>query len=174
MERVVSRKNFRYYTFLKRILFDLEIANKEYWWLISDIEAYPSQKEYEKIIYKEDYLLISTSDLVRMLENDDFQWIWAVFSVIPFHHSKDAILSFPLPYLQDIGARQYNPYEDAPKLQHPLAEFELYAVDSSYLFLVSEDEELLTRFKRCYPQVEKEVTRPKKFSLFNRWKQPSP
>ena len=102
MERVISRNNFKYYTMLKRILFDLELENKAYWWLVSDIEAYPSKKEYAEALNKEDYLLLSTSDLVRMLENDDFQWIWAVFSVIPCHHSKEEILSFALPYLQDI------------------------------------------------------------------------
>ena len=152
MERVISRKDFKYYTMLKHILFDLELANKECWWLISDIEAYPSKKEHEEMIYREDYLLISTSELVKILEDDNFQWVWAVFSVIPFHYNKEDILSFELPYLQDITTGKYNPYIDTPKLQHPLAEFEIYAVDSSYMFLISDNKELLTRFKRCYPQ----------------------
>ncbi len=151
MERVISKRDFKGYTLLRQILFDLELANKECWWLISNIEAYPSKKEYEEMIYKEDYLLMSTSDLIKMLEDEDFQWVWAVFSVIPFHHSKEDIVSFALPYLKDIETGQYNPCKDTPKLQHPLAKFELYAVDSSYMFLISDDKELLTRFKRCYP-----------------------
>jgi hypothetical protein len=83
MERVISKKDFQYYTMLKKILFDLDLANKEYWWLICDYEAHPSKKEIEDFLYKEDYVLIKTSDLLKMLEEDDFQWIWAVFSVIP-------------------------------------------------------------------------------------------
>lgn len=79
MERVISTKDFKCYTKLKRIIFDLELADKEYWWLISEIEAYPEKEKYQELIYNEDYLLIKTSDLMKMLEDDDFQWVWAVF-----------------------------------------------------------------------------------------------
>ena len=94
MERVISKKDFRYYTMLKKILFDLGLANKEYWWLISDIEAYPSKEKYQEFIYKEDYLLITTADLLKMLEEDDFQWVWAIFSVIPSKYTEEEILNF--------------------------------------------------------------------------------
>lgn len=151
MERVISKKDFRYYTMLKKILFDLGLANKEYWWLISDIEAYPSKEKYQEFIYKEDYLLITTADLLKMLEEDDFQWVWAIFSVIPSKYTEEEILNYELPHLRYIDEGEYNPYIDTPKLQHPLAEFELYAEDSSSMFLISNDEELLNKFKRAYP-----------------------
>lgn len=151
MERVISTKDFKYYTKLKKILLDLELANKEYWWLISDFEAYPLKKETEDFLYKENYLLIKTSDLMKMIEEDDFQWVWAVFSAIPIDYTKEEILNYELPHLQIIEDGEFNPYIDAPKLQHPLAEFELYAEDSSSMFLISDDEELLGRFKKSYP-----------------------
>ena len=151
MERVISEKDFKYYTMLKKILFDLDLANKEYWWLISDIEAYPSKERYQKFIYEKDYLLITTADLLKMLEEDDFQWVWAIFSVIPLKYTKEEILNYELPHLQDMDEGEYNPYMDTPKLQHPLAEFELYAEDSSSIFLISDDEELLSKFKKAYP-----------------------
>ena len=87
---------------------------------------------------------------MKMLEEDDFQWIWAIFSVIPFGYTEEEILKHKLPPLQDIEAGEYNPYTDTPKLQHPLAEFELYAEDSSSMFLISDNEELLNRFKKSY------------------------
>lgn len=152
MERVISTKDFKCYTKLKRIIFDLELADKEYWWLISEIEAYPEKEKYQELIYNEDYLLIKTSDLMKMLEDDDFQWVWAVFSVIPFTYTKDEILNHKLPHLQYIEDGEYNPYIDIPKLQHPLAEFELYAEDSSSMFLISDNEERLSLFKKSYPQ----------------------
>ena len=152
MERVISTKDFKCYTKLKRIIFDLELADKEYWWLISEIEAYPEKEKYQELIYNEDYLLIKTSDLMKMLEDDDFQWVWAVFSVIPFTYTKDEILNHKLPHLQYIEDGEYNPYIDIPKLQHPLAEFELYAEDSSSMFLISDNEERLGLFKKSYPQ----------------------
>ena len=151
MKRLISTGDFEYYTKLKKILFDLDLANQEYWWLISDIEAYPSESEYRDLIYKEDHVLIKTSDLLKMLEEDDFQWIWAVFSVIDTKYTEEEILKYALPSLQIIEEGAYNPYSDAPRLQHPLAEFELYAEDSSSMFLISDDETLLERFKRAYP-----------------------
>ena len=151
MKRVISTNDFKYYTMLKKVLFDLELANKEYWWLISDIEAYPTKEEYENFIYKENYVLIKTSDLLKMLEEDDFQWVWAVFSVISLDYTKEEILNYELPYIQFIDEGEYNPYKDTPKLQHPLAEFELYAEDSSSMFLISDNEELISRFKKVYP-----------------------
>ena len=151
MERVISTKDFEYYTHLRKIIFDLELADKEHWWLISDIEANPHKEKYQNLIYQQDYLLIKTSDLMKMLEEDDFQWIWAIFSLIPFEYTEEEILKHKLPHLQDIEEGEYNPYTDTPKLQHPLAEFELYAEDSSSMFLISDNEELLNRFKKSYP-----------------------
>jgi hypothetical protein len=151
MERVISTKDFEYYTHLRKIIIDLELADKEHWWLISDIEANPHKEKYQKLIYQQDYLLIKTSDLIKMLEEDDFQWIWAIFSVIPFGYTEEEILKHKLPHVQYIKEGGYNPYTDTPKLQHPLAEFELYAEDSSSMFLISDNEELLNRFKKSYP-----------------------
>ena len=151
MKRIISEKDFKYYTMLKQVLYDLKLADKEYWWLISDIEAYPRKKEYEELIYKDNYLLISTTDLVKMLEDDDFQWVWAVFSVIPFTFSKEKILKYELPFFRGGYEGQYNPWIDPPKLQHPLAKFEIYAADSSCMIMISDDASLLKQFKKCYP-----------------------
>ena len=145
MERVISKKDFKYYTMLKKILFDLELANKEYWWLISDIEAYPRKREYYEFIYEKDYVLVKTSDLLKMLEEDDFQWVWAIFSVIPLDYTEEEILAYELPHLEIIEEGEFNPYIDKPKLQHPLAEFELYAEDSTSMFLITDNKELLSK-----------------------------
>ena len=155
MERVISIKDLKYYTHLRKIMFDLELADKEYWWLISEIEAYPNKEIYQTLIYNKDYLLIKTIDLLKILEEDDFQWIWAVFSAIPSSYSEEEILNYKLPHLQYIDEGEYNPYTDTPQLQHPLAEFELYAEDSSSMFLISENEELLNLFKKSYPKFTK-------------------
>ena len=150
VKRIYSKRDFEYYTMLKQILCDLELVDKNYLWLISDIEAYPRKKEYQELT-NNDYLLINTSDLVKMLDDDDFQWIWAVFSAIHSKYPKEEILKFDLPYLKNIDDGKYNPYEDKPKVQHPYAEFEIYAVDSSYMFMISDNEELIHRFKKSYP-----------------------
>lgn len=132
------------------VLTNLELLDKDYIWLISDIEAYPTKEKYNDLIIKNDYLMIPTKDLVEMLKDDDFQWIWGVFSAIPSKYSKKDILKYDIPFVQS-SSHTYNPFSGKPKIQHPLADFEICAWDSSGMFLVSNDETLLKKFKECYP-----------------------
>lgn len=150
MKRIFSKQDFKYYTMLKQVLCDLELANKDYWWLISDFEAYPNKEAYQQLL-RSNCLLMSTCELMDMLEEDDFQWVWAVFSAIPADYRSEDILKFDLPHVQDIGDGKYNPCMDTPKLQHPFSEFELYAVDSTCVFLIAEDADLVCRFRESYP-----------------------
>ena len=133
-------------------MLDLDLVDKDYWWLISDIEAYPRKSETKELLNQNSHLLLTAKELVEILEKDDFQWIWAVFSVIPFEYQKEDILKYDLPYVENIEAGKYNPHLDEPKLQHPYSVFELYAVDSSYLFMITNNEEMITKFKRCFPK----------------------
>ena len=150
MKRVWSGKDFQCITYMRRVLSDLSLDKSDYIWLISDIDAYPSKPEYEKLITDKPYVLLSTSELVNMLENDDFQWIWAVFSAIPSHYKEEDILSFDLPHIESFTEEQYNPYEDEPKLQHPYAKLEILCSESSFA-LISDNDDLINRFKKCYP-----------------------
>ena len=156
MKRLYCNHEFRYYTQLKQVLLDLGLADQDYLWLISDFEAYPMKKEYQELLNNSTYLLLSTKELMNMLEADDFQWIWAVFSAIPSHHQKDDIVKQGLPYVDHFEKGQYNPHTDPPKLQHPYADFELYAVDSTCLFMITENDSLISRFKKSYPKYMEE------------------
>ena len=133
-------------------MLDLDLVDKDYWWLISDIDAYPRKSETKELLNQNSHLLLTAKELVEILEKDDFQWIWAVFSVIPFEYQKEDILKYDLPYVENIEAGKYNPHLDEPKLQYPYSVFELYAVDSSYLFMITNNEEMITKFKRCFPK----------------------
>ena len=75
MRRLYSIHDFEYYTCLKQILYDLELADKQYLWLISDFEACPRKEKYQEIVYNNEYLLMNTNELINMLEDEDFQWI---------------------------------------------------------------------------------------------------
>ncbi len=156
MRRIHSRKDCNGYTLFKSILFNLALNNKDYTWLISDIEACPQNEELAKLINDKEYLLLSTKELVAMLEIEDFQWIWAVFSAIPSKYSKEEILQYELPYIQPIN-REYDPFGNHPKIQHPLADFEICAWDSSGMFLVTDNEELISKFKEKYPKSYEEL-----------------
>jgi len=151
MKRLYSKYDFKGYTLIKQVLYDLELSNQQYLWLISDMEAYPRKKEFCELLDQNEYLLLETSQLLQMLETDDFQWVWAVFSAIPASYDREEILQFDLPYVMDVEDGVYNPHTDQPKLQHPYAVLELYAVDSSYMFMVTDNADFITKFKQKYP-----------------------
>jgi hypothetical protein len=152
MKRLYCKKEYTHYTFLKQILLDLDLYNKDYLWLISDIEAYPQKEKYQKLLDQNAHLLLNEKELTAMLEDDDFQWVWAVFSAIPSSCKKEDILKFDLPYVENFESGKYDPHIDEPKLQHPYSIFELYAVDSSYFFMISDNEEMISKFKNRYPK----------------------
>ena len=155
MKRIYSRRDFKHYTMLKQILYDLNLADKDYLWLISDIEAYPGKEEYAEMV-RRDCVLIRTGELLEILEDDDFQWVWAVFSAIAPKYSEEDILQFDLPYVKNVEKKGYNPHVDIPRMQHPYAELEIYAVDSSYMFMITDDDELTGQFKKAYPLYSEE------------------
>ena len=164
MKRIMSKKDLPGYTLMKQVLINLDLNNKDYIWLISDVEAYPSNKELEKEINEKGYLILSTKELMSILDEEDFQWIWAVFSAIPNKYTKEEILEKGLPYIQYPDPK-YNPFEDEPKVQHHLAEFEICAWDSSGMFLVSDDDQLLNKFEKAYPLCENDTD-----IIFDDWK----
>ena len=150
MKRLQSRKDCKGYTLMKQLLINLELESSDYNWLITDIEAYPQSKEIFEIINNKEYIILSTKELMNILKIEDFQWIWAVFSAIPSKYSTDEILKYELPYIQPID-KDYDPFGENPKIQHPLAEFEIGAWDSSGMFIVTNDEKILEKFKENYP-----------------------
>lgn len=82
--------------------------------------------------------------------------MWAVFSAIPPNYKTEDILQFELSYIMDIEEKTHNPCSDEPKTYHPYAEFEIYAFDSSYMFMITDNAELISRFKKSYPLYEEE------------------
>ena len=75
MKRLQSRKDLNGYTMMRQVLINLDLTNKDYIWLVTDIEAYPSNEKLNSIISNNDYLLLTTKELVNMLNEEDFQWI---------------------------------------------------------------------------------------------------
>ncbi len=143
MKRYISTHDRKYYTYMLEVITALGGNDLKYKWLISDIEAYPDR---ETIL--NDHLILSNTELIKMLSENDFQWIWAVFSAIPENISNDEILKFELPSADD----NENIYkDDVAIIQHPLAEIEIVAEDSSSVFIVAKDEQMAEKFKKLFP-----------------------
>ena len=154
MYRLVSTKDKSGYTQMLKIINAIGGRKINYNWLITDIEAYPQKNSYEideelyNYLNKKDYVFISNSDLLDILEKNDFQWVWGVFSAIPNIYSLDDILKYDLPYAED----NRDIYLDNNFIiQHPLAKIEIVAFDSSGMHIVSKDKEVCENLKKVYP-----------------------
>lgn len=148
MKRYISEKEEKYYTHMLKVLNSIGGRNLEYNWLITNIEAYPQDDgELDKLIRENDYLFLSNDELISMLEKNDFQWIWGVFSAIPNKYTKEEVLKYELPFADG----NYDIYkEDLFVIQHPLADIEIVAFDSSCVQIVAKDEEIANKFKDLY------------------------
>lgn len=154
MNRLISVGDKGGYTMMLKVINALGGRNLNYNWLITDIEAYPQKglKELDEELYnyltEKDYVFISNSDLLDILEKNDFQWIWGVFSAIPVNYSIEEVLKYELPYAED----NHDIYLDNNfVIQHPLADIEIVAFDSSGMHIVSKDKDICDKFKILYP-----------------------
>ena len=158
MFRLVSVKDKNGYTQMLKIINAFGGRKLNYNWLITDIEAYPQigNKDIDEKLYsflnEKDYVFISNSNLLDILEKNDFQWIWGVFSAIPNNFSLDDILKYELPYA-DENLDIY--LDDKFVIQHPLAEIEIVAFDSSGMHIVSKDKNICDCLKLVYPDARK-------------------
>lgn len=152
MKRYISEKEEKYYTHMLKVLNSIGGRNLEYNWLITNIEAYPQDNgELDKLVSENDYLFLSTDELITMLEKNDFQWIWGVFSAIPMKYTKEEVLKYELPFADG----NYDIYkEDIFVIQHPLADIEIVAEDSSSVFIVAKDDEIANKFKEVYKKAK--------------------
>ena len=138
------------YTYFKKIFKALNNFQKDYNWLITDCEANPKKFGHMQRIYQSkhgDYAWISGEELTGIIKKDDFKWVWAVLSGFDKSCSKDDILKYKFPCADGYGGF----WEEELSIQHPLASIELVAWDADLTLLISEDGELVNRFREAFP-----------------------
>ena len=151
MKKLISKKDEKCYAFILKIIKSIQKVNSKYNWLISAIEAYPFDVygKMEKMLQDNEYLFLSTNELINMLEKNDFQWIWAVFSAIPNNYTIKDILKYKIPYIED----NKKIFTDTI-IQHPLADIEMVVEDGTSLSIVAKENKYLDVFKEIYPLAE--------------------
>ena len=132
MRGAILNKGEPGYTLMSRIFKSINQVQRNYNWLITDINAYPNDPFFEKLV-NEEYIWMTGDELTKMVEKEDFQWIWAVFSGFSPDVYKEEKLKYELPNVQD----NYEIWKNQPQIQHPLANTEILACDSSYVTIVS-------------------------------------
>lgn len=151
MKRYISSIDEKYYTYLLKVINSIGGRDLKCNWLITDIEVCPDSDEKALInnLFKQNnYLILSNNQFIAILEKNDFQWIWGVFSAIPEKYSTPEILKYELPFAED----NYDIYKDNPIIQHPLADIEIVAFDGSMVQITSRDNQIAELFRKTYPE----------------------
>lgn len=138
MRRYVSQGEDSYTNMLK-VINTLGGRNLNYNWLITEIETNTGDYFYDN------YIIMSNDELLNKLENKNIQWIWGVFSAIPKKYSKEEILNYKLPSVENIDKVEIKP-------QHPFADIEIIAYDSTFVQIISKDDEIAASFHKLYPK----------------------
>lgn len=111
--------------------------------LITNIECYPLDEEISGILHGE-YCWLEGKELLRLLEKEDFQWIWGVFSIFPKDVALEEVLGYDYPYADGYKGFWENPI----KVQHPLAISEIVAWDGSIILIISKNSEMVNTFMK--------------------------
>lgn len=146
----ILEKGENFHTHLKRIFDAINNVQKDYNWLITDCECCPKNEHFCKLFSK-DYIFLSGEELTEIIEAEDFQWIWAIFSGFDKSIPLEEIIKYPLPDADGCGSFwEKNPV----KIQHPLASIEIVAFDSCLTLFISEDEKTVSDFRKYFPLSE--------------------
>lgn len=137
MNRCISKGEDEYYTDILKVVNAIGGRSLNYNWLITEIET--STGDY----FYEEYVILSNDELLDNLENKEIQWIWGTFSAIPKKYKQEEILKYNLPGVENIDKKEI-------KIQHPLAEIEIIAYDSTFVQLIAKDKTIAEKFKKLY------------------------
>lgn len=143
----------KHFLSLKEILNSFNGLEKDYNWLLTDLEWSENHLEYfqdYRIFDDNDDRLnnfwITGENLTKLANQEDVYFIWGVFSAFKMNESLD---------LDSIQVEPYadgNPkfWVDNPEIQHPKAVAELILWDSSLILLLSKDTNITSNFRRTF------------------------
>ena len=146
----ILEKGEERYTYLKKIFDLLSNFQKNYNWLITDCEATPKREGHSERITQGKYgkyAWIDGEELTNIIKKDDFQWIWAVLSGFDKCFDKEEMLKYKFPYAD--GYKGF--WQKEITIQHPFASVEIVAWDASLTLIISEEEEIVKKFRKAFP-----------------------
>ncbi|MBR7793702.1 hypothetical protein KDM87_13975 [Undibacterium sp. FT147W] len=129
----------RFFTNMRLVFAALGVSAADFDWFVSDIET-----NYYGTDFTSDDQWIDGEALQNFIDQNEVQFIWAVFSAVP---KGFRTVVTKIPYIE--GNQEYwNGRERHPQL--PGALFEISCWDSSATILVGLSPELEKNFKRAY------------------------
>ena len=118
---------------LEEILRKTEFSSPHQW-LISYLECYDTTGWEGCEKWENRSMILTDEELRRDVYLRNMQFIWGAFSAIPAEYSKETVLSYGLP---DLENPRYMSNHIVP--QHPLATLEISAWDGWYTYICSDD-----------------------------------
>jgi len=148
-----------FYTDLSRCFIAIDNEQINYNWLITNCECYPQNKTFYKLFHKE-FVWISGKRLTEIILEEDFQFIWGVFSGFSTEITLEEVLIFDLTNVEYEGY-----WLDDVEIQHPMAKIEIIAFDSSYTLLISKNDETVQKFLDNFSLSEDLIEKNKRRNL---------
>lgn len=149
VKAVILKKGDKPFTLLKNLFLSINNIQKEFNWLITEFECYPRNQKYAEML-SGTYCWMTGNELTAMVECEDFQWIWGVFSAFPINFQKEHILEYKFPKADGNTELWQNPIS----MQHPLAEIEIIAWDSSMTIIICKNDAIIECLKNNNPLAE--------------------
>ena len=149
MKGVIINKGEEYYTDMQGILGCLGNQVRQYNWLVSDHQVYFENTKINQLLDAE-YCWLPGEKLMDIVFLENNQWIWGVFSAFSKSTDMKRVLSYSLPYALENSDIWTLPIT----LQHPLAEIEIVAWDSSCTIIKCKDENVIRHVRNRYPLSE--------------------
>lgn len=134
---------------MSKVFQAMDNAQLQYNWLITDCTCYPQNSDIEKL-FDQEYCWLSGDELSAIIEQEDFQWIWACLCGFSKDITVEEILEHPLPSAEDYNGYYQNPVS----LQHPLSSVEIVPSDSSCTLIISKDKSIIDNYMKRYPLCE--------------------
>jgi hypothetical protein len=146
---IILEKGNLSYTHLSYVFDAIKNAQLNYNWLITDCVCYPRTKRFEEL-FSQEYCWLSGEELTKIIDEEDFQFIWADLCGFDKTIVLEKVLSYPLPLSDEYEGFWKNPVSR----QHPLATMEIVPWDSSLVLVISKEEKILSDFKKYFPICE--------------------
>lgn len=148
-----------YYTLLSKVFTAIDNKQLNLNWLITNCECHPQNESFYELFQKE-YIWISGRQLTEIIQEEDFQFIWGVFSGFSTEITLEEVLGFKLTNADYEGYWIKN-----LQIQHPIAEMEIIAFDSSYTLLISKKDKIVQEFLDYFPFAEDLTEKNKRRNL---------
>jgi hypothetical protein len=149
VKSAILDKGERYYTYLGKIFHAIGNEQIKYNWLITNCECYPQDEEISEVFSKE-YVWISGEQLTDIIDEEDFQFIYGVFSGFLKEITLEDVLKHDLPFADENEGFLV----DDVSIQHQLADIEIVAFDSSMTLFISKNDDLVNKFRCYFPSSE--------------------